>query len=183
MAYTDTSIIPLRQLEEINQYRQVQDRNRRLVSRTFLFKYLKDNYNLSDFTFSYTDIKRQTLKKTDIDFNISYSKDLIAIAVSTKNKIGVDIEYINYSFDIESIIPTCMNSEELKTFELLQNSEKLNYFYSLWTYKEALVKLLGGGLYLDLREMTNLKINSLNICKYQPFISNDYSLSVVKFNK
>lgn len=140
-------------------------------------------YGLSDFTFSYTDIKRPTLKQTDIDFNISYSKSLIAVAISTKNKIGVDIEYIDHSFDIMSIIPACMNNEELKIFELLKNSERLNYFYSLWTYKEALVKLLGGGLYLDLKEITNPNVNNLNICKYQPFISSDYSLSVVKFNK
>jgi len=179
IVYIDTSIIPKEQLKEINQYHQIQDRNKRLISRTFLFKHLKEKQHLFNFEFSYTDIKRPTLKQTDVDFNISYSKDLIAVAVSTKNRIGVDIEYIDKTFDISTVIPTCMNSDELKIFESLENDEGVNYFYSLWTYKEALSKLLGGGLHLNLKEIEN---NEHSIHKYQPIISSDYCCSIVRFN-
>ncbi len=152
-----------------------------MLSRTFLFKYLKENYSINDFSFSYTDIQRPKLKDINIDFNISYAKDLVAIAISTKDRIGIDIEYINHSFDIENTANYFMNEEESNRFNSLKDKERFDYYYKLWTFKEALLKLTGKGLHDDLKEITNFETNGLKISRYQPFISKDYHLCITKY--
>ena len=72
-----------------------------------------------------------------------------------------------------------MNDDELKELQSLKDKKKLEYFYTLWTYKESLTKLRGKGLYLDLKGITNFKNVNSNITKYSTLILEKYCLTAV----
>ncbi len=79
-----------------------------------------------------------------IDFNITHSKDLLAIAVGRNLSLGIDIE--RRDLRAFKAMKKFFTNEEITYFQTLSDTEKLNYFYDLWTAKEAATKCLGTGL-------------------------------------
>jgi len=84
--------------------------------------------------------KKPTLKY--IQFNVSHSNAYAVIVVSSK-PVGVDIEYIDDGFEFDSVLNTCFDDDE-KTY--VAEADTRLRFYSLWTRKEALLKVTGEGL-------------------------------------
>lgn len=84
-----------------------------------------------------------------LQFNLSHSNDMVLIAVSRKDEVGVDIEMLRKNSLAESILTAC----ELDMFNSLPQERQEEAFYSAWTHKEALLKLLGTGLYKDMKEL------------------------------
>jgi 4'-phosphopantetheinyl transferase len=81
----------------------------------------------------------------NIKFNVSHTRDALAIAISIKNAIGVDIETLNRDF----------NFKKLKNF-LYSESESHRgeqSFLKVWTIKEAIMKAKGIGLSKPLSEI------------------------------
>ena len=86
----------------------------------------------------------------DFQFNISHTRNAIAVAFSNK-KIGVDIEPIK-SFDSEIANRFFASSEQ----EYIASHDNPDYaFYEIWTKKEAYIKYLGTGL--------STPLNSFNV--------------------
>lgn len=87
-------------------------------------------------------------------FNLTHSKDWI-VAMFDKRPVGIDVEYIN-EFNIKKIIDFFSN-EEILELNNRPESEKLEYFYDLWTLKESYVKCIGEGLFIPLDSFTIIK--------------------------
>ena len=151
----DISIIPKEQLEKIQKYKQDIDKSKRILARTFLFEYVKKNYNVKDFSFEYTDKQRPKFKHTKVDFSISYSKNIIAVALSRNAKVGIDIEFVEPSVVSKSVASEFMNTTQLAKFNTLTNKDRDNYFYEMWTSKESFLKASGDGLYVNPKTITN----------------------------
>ncbi|CAM4057848.1 4'-phosphopantetheinyl transferase family protein [Bacillus manliponensis] len=83
--------------------------------------------------------------KDGLNFNISHSQNMGAFAFSKDRIIGVDIEEINPTINIDELSSIIMNEIELEWFRTLQQSEKVHAFYHLWTQKEAILKAQGTG--------------------------------------
>lgn len=80
-------------------------------------------------------------------FNISHSHDWVVCAVSVR-KVGVDVEKIKkIDFDIAKKFFTAHEYNELST---RKGKKRLEFFYDLWTLKEAYLKYIGKGLALPL---------------------------------
>ena len=81
----------------------------------------------------------------DVDFSISYSNSMTVLGFIKKGWVGVDIEFIK---PID-----CLVYKEyftLKEWEFLtHNSYTATAFFQLWTRKEAVVKAIGKGIFLD----------------------------------
>ena len=97
------------------------------------------------------------LINSNLDFNISHSKNYFAFAVAEKSGsiIGVDIEKLNNLKDYKSIIRDFMHEEE-KTYildDLISNEEQISRFYEIWTRKEAFLKMLGAGIIMNLPDI------------------------------
>ncbi len=135
-------------------YKIKNDRDKRLIARTFLFQYCQKNFGLADYTFEYIKSDRPIFKSSDIKFNISYSKNLIALAISKRSDISIDIEYIDTNVNADEFATFFMNSEQLIFFKHIHPTKRYDYFYSIWTYKEARVKLSGEGMYRDFKTIT-----------------------------
>jgi len=84
-------------------------------------------------------------KRQNIFYNTSHSHELLAIAVSSRCEIGLDIEYLARKNNIENIAKEMFSEEE--NVWMLQNSELLrDRFFELWTHKEAYIKANGVGI-------------------------------------
>jgi len=148
------SMLPGNMKSAVVKYRLKEDRYRTLAGKILVQRYLEKNTE-----FSLTDIKttrynKPYLENSNIDFNISHSGEYVVSAFSNTTRLGIDIEKRNNGIDIEDF-KSFLSSDEYK---LLQNSKKkLKKFYTIWTVKEALLKLLGTGLSDSAKEIVLLK--------------------------
>lgn len=102
-------------------------------------------------------------------FNVSHSRELLIIGLSDQ-QIGLDIEFKNPNFS-DNLAQNFMSSEELQKFVSLKTpSQKTNYFYQLWTAKEAISKYLGLGLKMNFTQ------DSIDNEAPVKFSSKDYSV-------
>lgn len=105
--------------------------------------------------------------ETDIHFNISHSKNCVAVAVCD-TRVGIDIQHtVPYR---DALAKRICTPEELHQIQTSGNPSAK--FTELWTQKEAVVKLEGAGLAL---------IKRCRISDYSCATTyrDDYCLSVV----
>ena len=158
----------------------------RLIIRQELSKYL--NCSNSDITFSKTNLGKLHLSgkfsNSNIGFNISHSKNIIAVIICNNN-VGIDVESIKNK-DISKISQFSFTKNNIEYLNYLkQNYLKKQYiesFYTYWTLKEAFIKLKGGSilnknLKLDFDLKNNQKFNNFynnksenNFKKSKPYI-------------
>jgi len=105
-------------------------------------------------------------------FNVSHSHELGAIALSTQNEIGVDIEHMNSARKFDAIVRRHFSLKE-QAYVGEVEEEKMARFYQLWTAKEALLKAIGHGLWQSLSEV---EIPLFKFAEHQVVQWKDYSL-------
>lgn len=79
--------------------------------------------------------------RDDIHFNISHSGQWVVAAIDSR-PIGVDVEEVA-PVDL-SISEHYFSPDEHE--DLMNQNDKLGYFFTLWTSKESYIKVLGKGL-------------------------------------
>jgi 4'-phosphopantetheinyl transferase len=86
-----------------------------------------------------------------MQFSVSYTTTLIAIAVSQKFEIGVDIEAVPATLaEVPWQVLTPAERHYLRT---LPEARQFAEFLNIWTIKEAYTKYLGTGASLDFRKV------------------------------
>ena len=134
---------------------------------------LEEKYNLNNIKTSNTN---KPYLNDEIDFSISHSGNVVICGLSIHNRIGLDLE---------KIIPNNLNlfDEYLTKKEIYMINKNQNpnqYFYNIWTRKEALSKVTGFGIELKFNtvdvtndniifqgknyKFTQLEINNKFIC-------------------
>lgn len=85
-----------------------------------------------------------------IYFNLTHTRDMVAVAISRSNNLGVDAELIEDSMDFMEICFDNFAADECQLFDQLPNGKQKELFYKLWTLKESYLKARGEGLLLPL---------------------------------
>ncbi len=112
-----------------------------------------------------------------LNFNISHSKNMFCLAFSRDKTIGVDIEIIKPITDYFQIASKFFSDSEVEQLKSFTENERLEGFYSCWTSKEAVIKLLGQGLSFPLKEF-DVRIKKLEVGEtYQ------YTIQIKNYNK
>jgi len=90
----------------------------------------------SDLTITYNGNRKPYVKNTQYNISISHSKDLTAILLSQKKRVGIDMEYM--SPRISRIAHRFINTDEI-----ISEEPELSTFhmYIHWCAKEALYKI------------------------------------------
>ena len=150
-------------------------------------KYIKRHYSLNKILdnlsgkseICYDHNGRLYVNNSDINISISYTNDYFVIAMSHKNKLGIDIEKISILPDIMNQAKIFLNKAELDYFII--SKQNILVFYKYWTAKEAILKSIGLGLLTDIKNL-NICLKSktaiFNNGKYQKYQS---SFSFVEF--
>jgi 4'-phosphopantetheinyl transferase len=95
-----------------------------------------------------------------IQFYMTHSEDIVCYIISKVSEVGIDIEFINPNFDWYSIAKLYFTTPEMSLLESLPDDEQVKTFFTLWTRKEAFLKVTGKGL-SGLTDMENSTINSI----------------------
>lgn len=102
-------------------------------------------------------------------FSLSHTKGIAAAALCDRSDglVGIDIEVINTDRNLSNIAKRFFDTDELDRYQKCGSPES---FYSIWTEKEARVKLFGQNLSDELSKEKSKK-ESLYFYKYMVNIS------------
>ena len=126
-------------------------RKQSLIATRYLLKEALDFFfdiNI-DFSFDIAKHGKPYIKDRHVFFNISHSASYIALSLSNEIECGIDIETIKDRVNLDNLAKRVLKPCEYQTFndkKLISNECALNYFYNIWTIKEALLKHSGIGL-------------------------------------
>lgn len=138
-----------------------------------------------DIRFEYNVYGKPFLMDYALDFNLSHSGHWVVCAID-ETPIGIDVE------EIKPISPEIaqryFSYSEYRRLVQLSDSDKLDYFYSLWTLKESYIKNVGIGLSIPLNLISfnvdgeNISFENKHSCENREFkqypIEGSYKLSV-----
>lgn len=103
------------------------------------------------------------LPQSDIHFSLSHSGDWALLAVGKVELIGVDVEAVRATRDLSSIAESYYHPQEFTQLQMLAGAAQNDYFYRLWTLKEAFFKATGTGISAGLEKIAfDLAGNKIN---------------------
>lgn len=95
-----------------------------------------------------------TTGETDYrSFNVSHSYPWSLIVLGDRGRLGVDVEAMRPIENVESLAELTMVPAELEKLMSLPSEERGPFFLQNWTRKEAVMKVLGIGLNVPLKEI------------------------------
>lgn len=124
----------------------------------YLLRFLFPNFPYDAIKIASTN--KPFLENEAFHFSISHCKDFAAAIVSTKNRVGIDVEEIDKR--VLTIVPKFLSEIERADFELLTFNneqllqEQLKKATLLWSIKESLFKWYGLGK-VDFKTMLKIK--------------------------
>lgn len=129
--------------------RRVEDVQRGLAGELLLRYVLLQVMNISDYEIEYNENGKPYLKNhNEIFFNISHAGDYVVCAVADC-EVGIDVEGISYDYSkYEGVDKYIFTEEEIAELSTMDYPERAEYFYDLWTQKEAFAKCLSIGMSL-----------------------------------
>lgn len=163
---------------QIEYYQMIKEEDK--INCILAFLMIKNYYltaGYSELNFLYNANGKPYIENNPIFFNISHSKNIVAVGFDHKNELGIDIEKIeDIDNDIINILYSNIEKEKYKNILLDKN-----IFYKAWTMKESYAKMLGLGLYFDFTSISlNLdeNISKLNVYYIHSFKIEDYYLAI-----
>jgi 4'-phosphopantetheinyl transferase len=107
-----------------------------------------------DLRLAYHEQGKPYLADSDLCFNLSHTRDLALFAFAREIDLGVDVENIHASDDLDAVAEQNFAPAERDALRGLPQSERTSAFYRCWTRKEALLKAEGCGLFRALDTFT-----------------------------
>lgn len=170
-------------LYKISKFKNNQDIIRALVSdffsRYLLNKIYKIDYFNKDYDFNKYG-KPFIFSSQNICFNISHSSNWVICGIDN-SPVGVDIEFIQ-PIDWRIATQFC-HKYEIKHLTNLNESDRLQEFYKLWTLKESYSKCIGTGLILPPDSICSYFSNSKSYYSFSNFTPPLFSKSLLFDNK
>jgi 4'-phosphopantetheinyl transferase len=121
--------------------------NRWTVARGYLRQILSQYLNLipAEIVFSYGQQGKPAVEGNNLQFNLSHSGDRAVYAISAKDPVGIDLEYI-HPLPATDLVDRFFSANEQAIFHRLPASLQQAAFFHAWTQKEAYLKACGTGL-------------------------------------
>lgn len=104
------------------------------------------------------------LRKQPIHFNLTHSKEYALYALTCQYEVGIDLEYIDESLELEDIALNILNAQEFLYWKQLNSEEKVKTFFDLWVRKEAFFKASGKGWLNEQQTVPLEGFDSLIVC-------------------
>lgn len=89
----------------------------------------------------------------DLDFSVTHSGEVVAVALSVTGRVGIDVEHVNRRQPSEDAMSLVLADQEQLAFSQVVAKNRPHAFLRVWTRKEALVKLMGIGVAVNLKEV------------------------------
>lgn len=125
-------------------------------------RYIISHYALRDILARYLSVPPVKLKFVagangkpgiaGMQFNLAHTVDLALVAVSRKERVGVDLERVRADSDLMDLAGRYFSTVESTALRALPAKSRPLAFFNCWTRKEAYVKALGEGLSYPLQD-------------------------------
>jgi len=120
------------------------------------------------------DIKKTINGKPYVDepvyFSHSNCRQVYAYVISKSQEVSVDLEYIDYKRQVLKLAHRYFNKKEFAALLTLSATCQSEYFFDLWTQKEAWCKLEAGNLWSYLnKNMDGLPISFYKLKQIKGF--------------
>lgn len=146
--------------QRANKYHFANHRDRFIVARGTLRKILAAYLDIEPtrIAFSHNKFGKPVLDLENemIHFNVSHSEDLALVAVTRRQEVGIDVEFINDDIEIRKSAESIFSPAEVTALKALPLESQRATFFEVWTRKEALLKALGRGFSYPPRQFTVL---------------------------
>ncbi|MCH7336462.1 4'-phosphopantetheinyl transferase superfamily protein [Acinetobacter sp. NIPH 2699] len=107
---------------------------------------------IEDLNFSKHEQGKPFLTSHSLHFNHSHSQQYYALAMSEPVKdIGIDVEELDRMVRFDALAQHAFHPEEYQTWQ--QHGQNREYWFKVWTTKEAILKASGLGIRLDLNSL------------------------------
>jgi 4'-phosphopantetheinyl transferase len=143
--------------ERAARFHFAEDRARFILGRGLLRKSLSPHLEQAPETiqFSLTDRDRPTLPDNEtLQFSLSHSHDLVAVALTSHARIGIDVEWMQNKSDLTELAKRILSEADFQAFQALPENEKVVAFFRIWTRKEAFLKATGEGITEALQQIS-----------------------------
>ena len=112
-----------------------------------------------------------------LDFNISHTRGLVAVAISYRRVVGIDVEETGRARRTLAIADRFFAATETAALQALPPAQQPQRFVELWTLKEAYIKARGMGLRIPLGKFAfDLDAPPPIRVRFEPDLADDESL-------
>lgn len=126
-----------------------------------------------DLTFNSTRNGKLILEShPEIDFNLTFANGFAAMAVTTGNQLGFDMEAWEQNFGLETIAQRFFSSIEKRKLLSTPPTRRRRPFIEIWTLKEAFIKATGDGFLASLEQL-KFEVNKSGCISHQLPSEND----------
>ena len=136
--------------QRMSRFRRWQDQQAFLLGKLLLQQALYSMGYPADslYQLQYNQYNRPFLGQS-VDFNISHAGEYVICAITTKGRVGIDIELIK-PINLEDF-QHYLTSQEWQA--IVSSPVSYEVFYNYWTIKESVIKADGRGLSIPLRDV------------------------------
>jgi 4'-phosphopantetheinyl transferase len=122
-----------------------------IVARGYLRQILSQYLDLppAQIEFTYSEQGKPAIQNSQIQFNLSHTRDRAVYAINAQYPIGIDIEYI-HPIAAADLVDRFFSSAERTSFHNLPSDIHQAAFFHAWVQKEAYLKARGTGLHTPL---------------------------------
>lgn len=149
----------------------------RAVLRAILSKYLK--ISPQEIVFTTNGYGKPFVQGSNIEFNMSHSRDCVYYAIAYGFAVGIDVEFYDREKNIFNLIKGVFSSNELEFFLNLPDFALQDFFFTTWTKKEATIKAMGLGLAYPMEQVDTILESRIG---YIPLSESRYYLHALKTN-
>ncbi len=96
-------------------------------------------------------------------FNLSHSREGVALAVARDIEVGVDLQFCDARVECAQIAKRFFAKEECDWLLSLPEEGRLSTFYTIWTLKEAYVKAIGLGMRIPLSDFAFRQVENKDV--------------------
>ncbi|WP_163834906.1 4'-phosphopantetheinyl transferase family protein [Spartinivicinus ruber] len=86
------------------------------------------------------------LSDPQLSFNLSHSRDCLALVVTQENPVGIDVESLYRSRPWSKLAKRVCTEQEQSDLSRLPQAQQFSHFIKLWAHKEAVLKAMGLGI-------------------------------------
>ena len=86
----------------------------------------------------------------DLRCNVSHTKGMAIVAISGGDSIGIDVESVDRRVNTEELAKRFFSRREACRLGEVEPNQRIRWFLTYWTCKEAFLKMQGLGLHADI---------------------------------
>ena len=154
-----TAILSEQELDRCRRFHFFADWHRYLVSHALVRKTLSRYIDIppADWCFSHGEHGRPEIANPGIPplrFNLTHTDGLVCCIVTLDDDCGIDAEKITARHATAGIAKRMFSAAEYQELQRLEDQERLEYFFTRWTLREAYVKARGTGIFFPTHKLT-----------------------------